>query len=307
MDPELAALMAGLEGGTTPTEEPAAEAAPDEPAEPPAEAPAEEPFDAELAAMMAELGGGDEAAAAAPATDQADTSAQIEALGGTAALEDLGWPVFVPSFAEDIGRQLQILQNGSRNKAVEKAVADLVKKCGGYEAVAEHGITPDQGLNAQLAALRQVKQQRDLNDPEVQAMARAYGANLRLPKTDEDKFNLLSQLRDFDKWASDPRNLDAVNALDGTRFAERRQVQLEQEFAKLGGDSALDEWLTDHPLDAVSTTTLESKVALLKGLREYKFLGGDAAYLQDAAGSTGGEDALAAKLEKLKAIRAAGT
>jgi hypothetical protein len=96
-----------------------------------------------------------------------------------------------------------------------------------------------------------------------------------------------------------------VSALEGTKFAEKRQVQMEHEFARLGGDAVIDDWIGAHPVDADAAESLEKKVALLRALREFNRLGGEAAYLQEAAGSTQVEDTLAGKLEKLKAIRAA--
>jgi hypothetical protein len=293
MDPELAALLGQLD-------QPAA-AAP-----PAAGPPAEEAMDPELAALMAQLETGTSTPAEAAAPEE--LPAQVEALGGQSALEALGWPMFVPAFAEDLPRQLDILQNQHTNQAVAKEVADLVKKYGGYPALQAEAVSPDQGLNEQLARLRQIKKDRErqavLRDPEIEAMARAYGASLKSCRTDEDKIELALKLKEYDRWASDARTMDLAAALDGTPFRERRQAFLEQQLQALGGDSAHEEWVAAHPEDGGGDSSLEEKVALLRLLREFNRLGGQDAYLEKAAGTSARPDSLAARLEMLKAVLA---
>jgi hypothetical protein len=301
VDPELAALLAQAGGDMPP------EPAPEEPAAAPAEEPSAEAMDPELAALLGQL---EETPSdtAAPATD-GDIASQVEILGGLTALEDLGWPMFVPAFAEDFPRQLHILQHIQKNQAAGKEVENLVRKCGGYSALAAEGISPEMGLNEQLQRLRPLHEAREgqklLTDPEVAAMARAYGASVRSLKTDDDKIEMLRKVIDHDAWAADPRNLDIVNALEGTRFAERRQVQIQQQLDKLGGESAYKEWVRAHPEDDVPSATLEQKTALLKTLKEFNRLGGEAVYLDRAAGAAPGVETIARKLEMLKAALAA--
>jgi hypothetical protein len=181
-----------------------------------------------------------------------------------------------------------------------------VRKCGGYAALQGQGITASQGLNQQLERLRQVKEEHDrqqlLSDPEAAAMAKAYGASLRILKTDDEKARLLRQLKEFDAWASDARNLSTAEALEGAKFAERRQVQLQQQLDKLGGDKAYQQWVAEHPADAGPGATLEQKVAVLKSLKEYQHLGGEAAYRDRAAGTAGADVPLARKVAMLKAV-----
>jgi hypothetical protein len=298
MDPELAALMAQLEGGGEPAPAPAAEAAP---------AAAADAMDPELAALMAQLEGG--AAAEPTAAPDGDLAPQIEAQGGPAALEVLGWPMFVPAFAEDLPRQLAILQAGQKNRSVEQEVNELVKKFGGYGALAELGVTADQGLNAQLAMLREIKKNWDqeslLTNPELEAMAHAYGANPKKAKSDEHRAELLARVKEYDRWASDARHLDAAAALEGTKFSERFNAYLELQYQSLGGDSAYRECVAASPDAGGDEAPLADKVATLRLLREFNRLGGERAYLEKAAGGTRQQDSLANKLEKLKAIIAA--
>jgi hypothetical protein len=170
MDPDLAALMAQLDGGATapPPEAPLA----DEPG------PGEGAMDPELAALMS---GVDTQPLptedfAAPATDLA---AQVEALGGLAALDDLGWPTFARSFREDLPRQLRILQGRLPNRTVAKEVETLLAQLGGYAALVAAGIMPALGLNALLARLRAVKAAPDPQplptDAELQGQLEALG------------------------------------------------------------------------------------------------------------------------------------
>jgi hypothetical protein len=290
LDPELAALMQQLEG------EAPAEASPP-PAEPEA-APAAEETDPELAALMQQL----EASPAEPSADP--LRAQVEALGGLAALDDLGWPTFASSFAEDLPRQLRLLQGQVKNRAAEKEVRELVKKCGGYPALASEGVTPQMGLNAQLKRLREIRATREraaaLTDQELLQMATAYGARLKSQKTDDARVELLLRVKDYDRWASDARNADAAAALDGAPFEERRQVQLEQQLKFFGGEQAYSNQVARHPQDGDAKAPLDRKVSVLRTLRDYNWLGGDAAYAEKV-GQDGAEP-LAVRLEKLKAV-----
>jgi hypothetical protein len=193
---------------------------------------------------------------------------------------------------------------------VAKEVQSLVRKCGGYEALSAAGISQKQGLNAQLQSLRQLKEKRDreqlLADPEAAAMAKAYSANLRILKSDADRIDTLLRVKDYDGWASDPRNLDMANAFEGTKFAERRQAQLQNQYTKLGGDPVYQEWIEAHPVDQPPDAVLEQKVTLLKALKEFNRLGGEDAYLTRAAGPAPAQETLVRKLEMLKAILSAG-
>jgi hypothetical protein len=243
-----------------------------------------------------------------PRNDGGDLKAQVEALGGLAKLDSLGWPVFVPAFAEDYGLQLYILEAGRTNASVDREVAELVRKCGGYVTLANQGVTPEMGLNLRLEALRRIKQLRDqrkvLNDPELNALAMIYGADLHSLSNDTERLELLTQVKDHHRWTSDSRNRDAVNELEGKVFFERRQVQLTREFAGMGGANAYERWIADHPADSVPDDAMETKLALLRSLREYNRLGGEEAYRREAAGRGGAEVRLSIKLAQLKAIRA---
>jgi hypothetical protein len=244
----------------------------------------------------------------APQENGGDLQAQVEALGGLARLDSLGWPVFVPAFAENFGLQLHILRAGRTNAAVDREVADLVRRCGGYTALSDQGVTPEQGLNVRLEALRRIKQLRDqrkaLNDPKLRVLARTYCADLHCLKNDAERFELLTQLTDHDRWISDPRNQDSAKAFEEKAFSERWQFQLTREFCALGGATAYDRWITEHPADSVKDDVLEAKLTLLRILRDYSRLGGEEAYRREVAGRSGMQVPLSTKLAQLKAIRA---
>jgi hypothetical protein len=291
-DSELAALMQQLGG------EPPAETAPEPEAPPPA--PAEEEMDSELAALMQQL----EEPSAAPEPEPDPVRQQIEALGGLEGLDALGWPTFARSFADDLPRQLRLLQGRTRNRAVEKEVRTLVKQCGGYAAVASEGITPELGLNDQLQRLRAFRAARQrataLADPELLLMAAAYGAGLNSQKSDDARVELLLHVEDYDRWASDARNLDAAAGLDGRPFEQRRQVQLEQQLQFFGGEQTYRAHLATHPQDGDPRAPLAQKVSALRALRGYNWLGGDAAYTEKVGPN--GAEPLPVRLEKLKAV-----
>jgi hypothetical protein len=306
MDPELAALMQQLETGS--------EVAP--PA-PPVEAPAAaaEEMDPELAALMKQLetGAPDEAVAAAPASSpepapEPDLQAEIDSLGGLAALEALGWPTFAPVFTQDQERLVRLLRKRTTNKAVEKEVADLAKKCGGYAALAGDGIRPDQPLHIRLQKLRDFKKVQDadqlLHDEDLLSLAGDYGASMKKVTDPRARAELLAQVRDHHQWAGDARNAGLAAALEGCPFKERRQAQLEQQLTALGGDSAFAALKAAHPAGLPARATADHKVALLQTSREYTRLGGDDRF----AGQVGGDPqvvALTVKLEQLKTVLAA--
>ncbi len=315
----MAALLQQLESGAEPAAEPEPAPAAEPESEPAAEASPEpaaatEEVDPELAALLNQLESGDEHASATPAetgpTDDpsAALQAEIDDLGGAAALEKLGWPVFAPAFMSDLPRLLKILKANSKNRAVEKEVADLVKKCGGYPALAPDGIRADLALNVQLAKLRELRKAMDadaiLKNLELADMAEAYGANLKRLPSPKAKSDLLSQVREYDKWASDGRNTDLAASLDGCPFKERRQAQLEHQMNALGGSTAFAEALKAHPANLDGKTAADIKVAVLKALKEYNKLGGDAAFVSKV-GNDPETTPLLTKLEQLKTVTAA--
>ena len=312
----MAALLAQLEQDAAPAAEPPPVApAPSEPEPVGVESAAD--TDAELATLLAQLEtdavppAETPVVAAAPAA--AATSAepvtpeqQIEALGGGAALEALGWPLFVPAFAEDLQRQLDILQWGSRNALVEKTVRSLVKKLGGYAALRRHGVTAALGLNAQLERLLPLKAERDraavLTDANLIAMAGAYRADLAVQADDHARIELLLQVKDYDRWACLPRNEEHAAKLTRLPFAEKRQAQLQHQHVALGGAAA---WQEAVAAGAVDGAAVEHQVGQLKMWREFVRLGGEAAYAARARGSGAGAATLDEKLRQLKAILAA--
>jgi hypothetical protein len=233
---------------------------------------------------------------------------EIEHLGGRKSLDDLGWPTFAPAFLNDTQRVLRILNGHITNKAVEKEVAELVKKSGGYQTLAADDVRDDMGLNTQLHKLREIRDALDadkvLKNEELAAMAEAYGANLKKIPTLKAKSDLLAQVRDYDKWASDARNADMAAALDGCPFKERRQAQLGQQLKGFGGDAAFAEALKAHPAGLNDKSPVETKITVLRALKEYTKLGGDAAYLQ-TVGNDPAATPLTTKLEQLKAVQAA--
>jgi hypothetical protein len=343
MDPELAALMQQLEGGDTAAEAPVESAPP--PAEP---APASEEMDPELAALLQQLDGGEAAteapaapeppapkappaakapvapeppapkappaakapAAPAPPASPVDPALmeEFESLGGVDALTALGWPAFAPAFVADIKKMIRYLRKDIKNKPVEKEVADLVKKCGGYDTVKNDGVRPDMPLGQQLIKLRDIKKMVDvdkfLRDEDVLAMAEAYGANLKKATSVKAKSDLLAQVKDYDKWARDARNADAAAALDALPFKERRQAQLEQQLESLGGDKAFAAIQAAHPRDLTAKSSLEDKIAALRAEKEYAKLGGDATFAKKV-GNDAQATSLITKLEQLKAVQAA--
>jgi predicted component of type VI protein secretion system len=341
IDPELAALLQQVEGGDTAAE------APPEPAPPPAEPePAAEEMDPELAALLQQLDGGEAEAPAAPEkpAPKAPPAAQapaapappaatappapkapappappatpvdpelleeFESLGGADALTALGWPAFAPAFVADLKKMIRYLRKDTKNKPVEKEVADLVKKCGGYDTVKNDGVRPDMPVGQQLTKLRDIKKMVDvdkfLRDEDVLAMAEAYGANLKKVTNLKAKGELLAQVKDYDKWARDARNTDAAAALDGLPFKERRQAQLEQQLESLGGDKAFTALQANHPRDLTAKSSLDDKIAALRADKEYTKLGGDATFVKKV-GNDPKTTSLVAKLEQLKAVQAA--
>jgi hypothetical protein len=312
MDPELAALMQQLEASEQPTEAaPAAVAAP-----------AGEPMDPELEALMKQLEGGDQVAPEAGAESKQAVvavprqapgpppalQAEIDRLGGRKVLDDLGWPVFAPAFMSDGERLVRILKKKLKNKAVEKEVADLVKKSGGYGSLANDDIRPDMGLNTQLAKLRNVRQALEfdalLKNDDLIAMADAYGANLKKVALLKAKSDLLGQVREYDQWARERGNAEMAAALDGCPFKERRQAQLAQQLKAQGGDAAFNAAVAAHPAGIDAKATPEAKIALLKTLKAYDKLGGDALFVEKV-GNPSRETPLQTKLEQLKAVLAA--
>jgi hypothetical protein len=339
MDLELAALLHQLEGGEAAASAAAPAAEPEPTAAPAPAVPAGETVDPELAALLQQLDGGTETPPAAPAAAEPEPAAaaepagatdpelaalmqqietgapaapdlqeQIDALGGAAALEALGWPTFAPAFTADKERLLRLLQKSITNKTVEKEVADLAKKCGGYATLAGDGIRADLPLGERLRKLRDYKKVLDadrlLADQDMLAMADAYGASVKKAATPAARSELLAQVRDYDKWAADARNASAAAALDGCPFKERRQVQLEQQLKVLGGDEAFTALRAAHPAGWAAKVAGDQKVAALKAAKDYAKAGGDEAF----AATVGGDAAavpLAVKLEQLKTVAAA--
>ncbi|MGF1583403.1 MAG: type VI secretion system contractile sheath domain-containing protein [Gemmataceae bacterium] len=247
---------------------------------------------------------------AAPTTEMlpTDLAAEIQSLGGRTTLEDLGWPTFVPGFAEDLPRQLAILRNGTKHSAAEQEVQMLIRECGGYDALGNFGVTAEQGLRTQIAGLRQIRKDmervRALTDGQLQSLARSYGADLDDRRTDEEKIDVLLKAREYHEWATRPKNAEIAGTLQDAPFSAKRRAQLENQLNALGGAAAYYEWITAHPQDEQPEATLEAEVVLLQMVKQYNDLGGDEAYQAKAAGTTSRPETLSNKLEQLKAALA---
>ncbi len=316
-DAELAALLADLESDNEQEDQvsPPSEEAPDE----------ESDEDPELAALLSELEEdepesipetqeqydpseteGTETQQVNTATENStDLAEEIRSLGGRKALEDLGWPTFVPTFAEDLPRQLAILKSQMKHSATEQEVQELLQECGGYEALGKFGVTAEQGLRTQLAGLRQIRKDiervRALTDTELQSLAQSYGADLDRHRTDQEKIDLLLKVREYHEWATQPNNAEIAATLEKVSFSAKRRTQLEHQLTELGGAAAYYEWIANHPQDGQQDPTLEAEVAVLEMLREYNALGGEEVYQQKVAGSNSRPETLVNKLEQLQA------